>query len=284
MTTDLLFVHALTPLHCGIGQGINAVDLPIARERATNVPIVPGSSLRGVLRDATPDGEAKDALFGPTSMAFAGAAVFTDARLVWMPVRSIAGTFALCTSPHLLHRLKRDASAAGLDAPSVPVIASKDAALVTATSPLLEREGCVILEELDLSSSAGADEWAAWIAGRALGGAWADIARERVLMLHDDTMGFLLESATEVVNRVRLEDDSKTVADGALWNEEALPAESLLVALVQCGAARGNLQETWDAARVRGALEPEAPRVVQLGGHAGIGRGLCNLTMGAGAA
>ena len=41
----LLFLHALSPLHAGTGQGIGAIDLPIAREKATGIPYLPGSSL-----------------------------------------------------------------------------------------------------------------------------------------------------------------------------------------------------------------------------------------------
>ncbi|RMD58772.1 type III-B CRISPR module RAMP protein Cmr4, partial [Candidatus Parcubacteria bacterium] len=50
MQAKLMFLHALSPLHAGTGQGVGAIDLPIAREKGTEIPIVPGSSLKGVLR------------------------------------------------------------------------------------------------------------------------------------------------------------------------------------------------------------------------------------------
>ena len=40
MNARLLFVHALSPLHAGTGQGIGAIDLPIAREKATTFAMV----------------------------------------------------------------------------------------------------------------------------------------------------------------------------------------------------------------------------------------------------
>ena len=46
----LTFVHALSRLHAGIGQGAGVIDLPIAREKATRLPFLPGSSLKGALR------------------------------------------------------------------------------------------------------------------------------------------------------------------------------------------------------------------------------------------
>ena len=50
ITTCLSFVHALSPLHAGTGQGAGIIDLPIAREKATGLPYLPGSSLKGTLR------------------------------------------------------------------------------------------------------------------------------------------------------------------------------------------------------------------------------------------
>ena len=51
MNTRIFHLHALSALHVGTGQSIGAIDLPIARSRATNLPLVPGSALKGVLRD-----------------------------------------------------------------------------------------------------------------------------------------------------------------------------------------------------------------------------------------
>ena len=66
MTASLVFLHAYTPLHSGTGQGVESIDLPIARERATGLPVVPGSSIKGCLRDTIPlTDEEKAAVFGP---------------------------------------------------------------------------------------------------------------------------------------------------------------------------------------------------------------------------
>ncbi len=48
----LLFIHCLTGLHPGSGTALGVVDLPVQRERHTRWPIVPGSSLKGVLEDS----------------------------------------------------------------------------------------------------------------------------------------------------------------------------------------------------------------------------------------
>ncbi len=121
----LLFLHALSPLHAGTGQGIGAIDLPIAREKATNIPYLPGSSLKGVLRDRASDWH-KDtlfAVFGPdteSASEHAGAVQVGDAKLLLLPVRSLCGVFALVTSPYLLERFRREAGMVGLQVPGVP--------------------------------------------------------------------------------------------------------------------------------------------------------------------
>src|SRR5205085_7007457 len=105
MNARLLFTHALSPLHAGMGQGVGVIDLPIAREKATGIPFLPGSSLKGTLRDAYLSKCANDEqckqkgykVFGPETTnadAYAGAVQFADQRLLLLPIRSLAGTFA----------------------------------------------------------------------------------------------------------------------------------------------------------------------------------------------
>lgn len=46
------FIVCETPLHCGSGNDIGIVDLPIQRERHTDFPKIEGSSLKGGIREA----------------------------------------------------------------------------------------------------------------------------------------------------------------------------------------------------------------------------------------
>src|SRR5947209_1340089 len=48
----LLGIHALTSLHAGTGTALGVIDLAIQRERHTGWPMVAGSALKGILRDA----------------------------------------------------------------------------------------------------------------------------------------------------------------------------------------------------------------------------------------
>ena len=50
MQTKILYLFTRTPLHVGAGASVGAIDQPIQRERHTGFPIIPGSSIKGVLR------------------------------------------------------------------------------------------------------------------------------------------------------------------------------------------------------------------------------------------
>ena len=75
MNARLTFIQALSSLHPGTGQGAGVIDLPVAREAATGIPYLPGSSLKGVLRDQCGDDAQCEQLFGPKSDSITNANV-----------------------------------------------------------------------------------------------------------------------------------------------------------------------------------------------------------------
>ncbi len=275
MKTRPFILHALSPLHAGTGHAADVIDLPTARMKATGIPFVPGSSVKGVLRDARRSGdrEKTEAVFGPSDdpAAHAGALVVGDARLLALPVRSFRGTFAWTTSPLLLALAKRDLDDVGKDL-SIPSV-SRGAQL--AEGSCCGHNGRLYLEDLDLPAieSKEVTAWARLLAP--LASPVDDIFTKRFALVDDDTMTFLWETATQVDARVRLDEKTRTVAPGALWLEESLPPESLLVGLLAA-----------DRSRRRGvAMTPDdvlgfalsGEEVLQLGGKATIGRGRCRM-------
>lgn len=286
MKAKLLFTHALTPLHPGTGQGTGVIDLPIAREVATGIPYLPGSSLKGVLRDRYGNKGDSKKLFGPKPQDIAAdnsgasALQFTDQRLLLFPVRSLAGTFAWVTSPFILQRFAR--MLGYLDVNDVPRIPKpKKGEAYTAVSPAILLNDQVILEDLDftaVTNNESAAKWADWISQRlfpddAEGEGWRKMFNGRFCILHDDRLSFLLETATEVIARNVL-DDNKTSKN--LWYEEALPAETVLVGLVTAQPVGSNGMNADDALQ----KVPELTTgLTQLGGNATVGRGLCRLRL-----
>jgi CRISPR-associated protein Cmr4 len=175
--------------------------------------------------------------------------------------------------------LQRDLRLAGMTAslPEPPKMA--DGAIhVTRVSKLHLEKKKVYLEDLDFDVTAcpSAEGWADVIAERVFGGdqenAWRDLFRERFAIVPDDIFDFLAETGTEVVARVRIADGTKTVVPGALWNEEALPPETILAGLVACDRVFAGES---NGVTARDLIEEFAtkPLSLQIGGKATIGRG-----------
>jgi len=286
MQARMIFLHALSPLHVGTGQGVGVIDLPVAREKGTGIPIVPGSSLKGVLRSQVEDETLRKKVFGPDTSAaheHAGSVQFGDLHLLFLPVRSLRGTFAWVTSPFLLQRFARDMAWVenGLALPQAPALPGEDACFVPnrPSSALVIEDGAakVILEDLDLNASKDATlaQWAAALASQIFPGdaTWQNLFKERVCLVHDNVMRFLLDTALEVTARIRLDEQTKTVQTGALWYEEALPAETIMAGLVVVSPVKATNQE------IQTVLQQVTQRPLQLGGNATVGRGLCQLSL-----
>ena len=220
----LLFLHAQTGLHPGSGTALGTVDLPIQAQRHTHWPVIPGSTLKGILRDACrradTDKETLFAAFGPETVEtdkYAGALSFTDARILAFPVRSLKGVFAWVSCPAVLGRLVRDlklgGSASGLNLPSAP---EKDKALCRQAAPLLVDDNKLVLEEFEFERTGDADTIADWIADQAVEDLYMrQRLKSHFVLLHDDDFTHFVRHATEVVARVALDYERKTVKTGA---------------------------------------------------------------------
>ena len=284
MQARLFHLHALSALHCGVGQseGVGVVDLPVARARATKLPIVPGSSLRGVLRQRIAEAKPDDAetLFGPRAVAgnedsFAGALSIGDAHLLALPVRCLAGIVCYATAPFILRRYARDLERAGVAAPDAPRAPGAEEAFVTSETVNCI-DGKLVLEDLDLTAQkdSAADEWARHIAGAAYpgdAGSQNDVV-QRFSVLPDAVMDFLAETATEVRARIALDPDTGAVRKGALWYEESLPAETVLWGLY--ALSKSNRPDDTRPENELAGMMPGPDMLLQIGGKAGVGHGL----------
>lgn len=286
--TRIYWLHTLSPTHAGIGRGVGYIDLPIDRDGVTGWPILRGSGFKGVWADhhrATADARKNDptlraafGVAGDDNNSNAGALIPTDAKLVCLPVRSFRGTFAWAASPLCLQMLRRTLSLAGLTwVPAAPASLDEGRAHHTTTSVLAEGNS-IYLEDLDFAAQKcdTATAWATLIAENVFAGdpAWQDQFKKRFVVLPDSAFDFLCETGTEVHTRVRIDDEMKTVAKGALWTEESLPAETILMGLIQCDRVFQKKDET---PRI---TEPElldrfakGALTLQIGGKATVGRG-----------
>jgi CRISPR-associated protein Cmr4 len=298
MESKAYLLHALSPLHAGTGHAADVIDLPIARMKATGIPIVPGSSVKGVLRDArknTPADKRNNdnawdekvlAAFGPDNNKaeeHAGALVVGDARLLALPVRSFKGTFAWVTSPLLLRLALRDLGKSEEECP-IPSLQPYNARLA---NDYCLHQSKLYLQDLDIDAEVAADQnaapakWGELIKGIAF--ATNDYFSMRFAIVDDETMSFLWDTATQLDQRVRIDEKTRTVASGALWLEESLPAETLLIGLMEADKSRRQTEavKNWTADKILDFALPvptaESESILQFGGKATTGRGRCRL-------
>jgi CRISPR-associated protein Cmr4 len=282
--TSLLMLHAQTALHPGSGTALGVVDLPVQRERHTQWPLIPGSSLKGVLRDACRRSGASEtdvfAAFGPeTNQAekHAGALALTDARILAFPVRSLKGVFAWVTCNAVLERFNRDLALAQM--PPLPPLETpgENSAICPAVTPLALGDGQLVLEEFEFAITGDSGPLAQVLARRAFGqndsGTRSSFG-QRLAVLNDNDFTHFVRHATEIVARIGLNYETKTVDKGALFYQEFLPTETVMYAIVFANNSRRE-DDGRRASEMLAFLREHLPGILQIGGDETTGKGLC---------
>ena len=321
-------IYTISPLHCGTGQTAGTVDLPVARESHTGLPFIPGTSLKGVVRDvlerydpqhvegllgssppqpggsrdeaapeAGEDAETRDERDDRAGALKAGNLLFTDARLLALPVRSLRRPFLYVTSPLVLRRLERELRAFGVAGvlpadwrcprPVGPQALVADGKL--AGRPLVLEDLCYDAGQVVPQAMVGA------LAGRLVGLLAAgealgrDLIPSGLVVVPDEDLCDLAQRTLPVVARTQLTPGKTTDTwkdelgqygsagkeyTGNLWYEEAVPPDTLLYAFVGAPA----LDRTWKgpgAASARLHEQADNLRRVQIGGNETVGAGQC---------
>lgn len=275
---SLLFLHAITPLHPGSGSSLGAIDLPVQRERHTNWPLIPASSLKGVLRAEMSENKLKDEIFGPdtnNAADHAGALALTDARLLFFPVRSMKGVFALATCPAVLSRLKRDLELAGIQVDLSHInslIERQNVGKFHPDSPLMH-ENKAVLEDTVIENAIKPNAVKALAEMLLLPPELA----VRVAVVSDDNFNHFATYCTEVTTRIKIKAETKTVEKGALFNQELLPAESFFYSVALMADSRKDKNK--DGSVLMTELNKSInSKYIQVGGDETTGKGFCHLT------
>jgi len=270
METRILSILTRTPLHVGAGASVGVIDLPVQRERHTQIPIIPGSSLKGVLRDLWNDvdeGEQRR-LFGSSPAAAeleAGALLVGEARAVCFPVRSAKGSFAWLTCPLVLRRYLRECGREG----AIELRDPRDDEHAFAGEMVLMKDS-VVLEEYCFKAEALPqslfDVFKDYIPGDPL----LQTLPRRLVLVSDGIYSHFCANACEVQQRIQIEDETHTVKKGALFNQENVPSDTLFYAVIADRRADGCLDRL--AERLA-----EVGGVLQIGGDETVGLGYCSV-------
>lgn len=290
MEKMIMTLFARTPVHVGAGNSVGAVDSPIQRERHTRIPIIPGSSLKGVLADLWREDYEKSSkeklvrkensdsswLFGneSDSQAAAGALLVGEARVLALPVRSAKGMFAWITCPLALHRFSRETG-------QIIPVPSVEAETALAVDALKLKEGHVILEEYVFKVSGQPDAALIQSFEKLVDNdpVWRGV-RNQLVVVSDEIFQHFCEHGCEVVTRIKINNITGTVDGTALFNQEQVPSETLFYAVV---LAQDEKKKGGGDRTARLALESLRNKLasttcLQIGGDATIGLGFCSVS------
>lgn len=223
---------AETNLHPGTGQVSGAVDLPVAREKTTDYPVIVGSSLKGALRDNTEQhhkagypGLDAEQIFG--SPLQAGAIAVTDGRLLLLPVRSLNSHYKWVTCPYLLERFKRNCGLAGV---SVEPFELHPFADIEGTMAASAGKGRLYLEDAHFEIvETNLEPLVEALKPLIRHSTIRDRLAENLVVISDNEFSFFTRYAL-AVNARNLLDDNKTSKN--LWYEETIPPDTLFYALL----------------------------------------------------
>ncbi len=255
MRKEYYLLKVLTPLHIGAGQGLGHVDLPIVREAHTNFPYIPGTSLKGALRNleinqvARARGEKPSQveerltknkfdqkeedilrlakIFGVAGEGAeegkevgAGKVLFSDAFIVLFPVKSAKGIFSLTTCPYVINRffelLGIDQRVEDVPEGKVKVLSTKDHRNLINNKLLLEEFVFEAEESEELKKFVE-------LVGVFVG----EENKRRIVCVNDTDFMDFVSNYAEVQTHIKINLDTGTVEEGALWTEEYVPAESV---------------------------------------------------------
>ncbi len=178
---------------------------------------------------------------------FSSAIAFADARILLFPIKSLKGVFAYATCPQVLKRLENDLKMALLK-DKIEVEIKKDnnkkefktesynvedegKALVSNESKLIVQGNQVVLEEylFEVEKKAEVSTLAQILSK--LTGIDKNSLKERLIVLSDDDFADFVKLSTEVITRIKINNETGTVDQGALFTEEYLPAETVMYSI-----------------------------------------------------
>ena len=265
MKQKIMTIFARTPVCVGAGSSVGAIDLPIMRERHTRIPIIPGSSIKGVLRDLwnTKDDNGKiaaddvqDNIFGKSEAA--GKLIVGEGRTLAFPVRSARGMFAWVTSPLALERFARD-TADKIDIPfleDMECIASSELCndnKAVFEEYCFERKAGLPADLLETFKKLSDDE------------VWKSVSH-RLAVISDEMFSYFVENTCEIPARICIDDKTGIVEN--LFNQEQVPSETMFYNV---------LSSDYDDILAKVTSKLNATPVMQFGGDETIGLGYCSI-------
>ncbi len=281
---QLMMLYALTSTHVGSGDDLNYIDLPIQREKHTDFPKIEASSLKGSVRQSMEQTSKQtydvNNLLGSKDNCDHGSAIsFSDARLMFFPVKSAKGIFAYTTCPFAINRFISDCKIVGIDdfKDLKLDLPSREISYVVHNNVIVNNNK-VILDEyiFDVKEDKNLREFIGIIKDR-LPELIDNNLDARVILISDDDFKYFVTNSTEVVTRINIDSDSGVVKNKALFTQENLPPETILYSLIFFTDSKvpqngGNSINSRGVREMFNELFPD--KIFQIGGDMTLGKGL----------
>jgi len=212
---------------------------------------------------------------------FAGAIGFSDARILLFPIKSVKGVYAYITSPLVIKRYKEELVNIAKD--SIDFDIPKENSITNESKiKLSDNENVVILEEysFEVTQDNGKNRNTTELANFLEKQTGINEIKEKLIVLEDNDFKDFVKMFTEVITRTKIDNLKGTVKDGALFTEEYLPAQTVMYSFVMASPIMANIDEVKDLDnedKVLDFLNKNCPDVIQIGGNATIGKGICKI-------
>ncbi len=284
---DLMMLYTLTSTHVGSGDDLNYIDLPIQRENHTNFPKVEASSLKGSIKRAMGQHEDVYAILGSdTDGETASAVSFSDARLLFFPVKSAKGVFAYATCPFAISRFLSDCKIAGItdfSEKDMSWLSDIKTCMIPCKSAITFNDNKVVLDEYVFQVAVNSNFYKFVEIVKSNLPELIDNFTSRVILINDDEFTYFVTNSTEVVTRIKINNESGTTNDKALFTQENLPSESILYNLLFFSESKISQKKSGNrmsAHEVKNKFEELfACEVFQVGGDMTLGKGLLSKKM-----
>lgn len=290
--STLMIFKAIAPIHAGSGQDLGIVDMPIQREKHTGIPKIEGSGVKGVFREYFEEksklqeeiGEADvNVLFGPEGgKDYAAALGFSDARLLFFPVRSLEGIFALVTCPYVLERLLEDFKICQQKQEYIEKLKSiiEYGKKIHRGKCYLNDDKCLVFNDNVFLEEYMFDKEDDYEIKEKVNSILCDFTlneeiKKRIVILTDGDFIDFVTMHTEIITRNRIKRATGTTDDTALFTEEYLPAESILYTLILASDRKITEDDKkYNAKENLKIFIKNKPELLQIGGNATIGKGI----------
>jgi CRISPR-associated protein Cmr4 len=229
-----------------------------------------------------------EALGGKTD--FAGAIGFSDARLLLFPVKSMKGVFAWVTCEKVLSQFSSDMKQTqkDFDITGLEVLRDQKTYVFSPETSTKIKNDKVVLEEYTFTianelngviqvveggKETNLPDWLAKHLFNNDGSYWCEKVKKDIIVLSNDDFKDFVNLSTEVITRIKIDNETGTVATGALFTEEYLPSESVLYSLV-LAHQEFRADSDFTAEDVLSFFGENLNEIIQIGGSATIGKGL----------